>query len=152
MPAATPLPGDGTVTVEDRKKFSLRAGATSAGVPAVAGSIPGDRMSDAEMINEIGYCHGIENYARWFSGREGIRGFLEGYSMLPDWGWRSIPTTANENGPSRWTCRGGRGRTPDRESQVRISPLEGKRFEPSVPQEERFCEQTSSSPPAGKIV
>jgi hypothetical protein len=32
------------------------------------------------------------------------------------------------------------------------SPLEGKRFEPSVPQEERFCEQTSSSPPAGKIV
>jgi len=45
---------DGSVTVEDRKKFSLRAGATSAGVPAVAGSMPGERMSDAEMINEIG--------------------------------------------------------------------------------------------------
>src|SRR3954464_10569618 len=32
--------------------------------------------------------------ARWFKG-EGIRGFLEGYSMLPDWGWRPIRTTAN---------------------------------------------------------
>jgi hypothetical protein len=45
---------DGSVTVEDRKKFSLRAGATAAGVPVVAGSMPGERMSDAEMINEIG--------------------------------------------------------------------------------------------------
>src|ERR1700720_4619005 len=39
--------------------------------------------------------------------------------------------------------------------QVRFaedSPVEGDGFEPSVPQEERFCEQTSSSPPAGKIV
>ena len=45
---------DGSVTVEDRKKFSLRAGGTAAGVPVVAGSIPGERMSDAEMINEIG--------------------------------------------------------------------------------------------------
>jgi type IV secretory pathway VirB10-like protein len=42
------------LTVEDRKKFSLRAGATAAGVPAVAGSIPGDRMSESEMFNEIG--------------------------------------------------------------------------------------------------
>jgi RNA polymerase sigma-70 factor (ECF subfamily) len=33
--------------------------------------------------------------ARWFAGRDGIRGFLEGYSMLPDWGWRAIQTTAN---------------------------------------------------------
>jgi RNA polymerase sigma-70 factor (ECF subfamily) len=33
--------------------------------------------------------------ARWFHGREGIRGFLEGYSMIPDWRWRAIPTTAN---------------------------------------------------------
>jgi hypothetical protein len=45
---------DGSVTVEDRKKFSLRAGGTAAGVPAVAGSMPGERMSDVEMINEIG--------------------------------------------------------------------------------------------------
>jgi hypothetical protein len=45
---------DGSVTVEDRKKFSLRAGGTAAGVPAVAGAMPGERMSDAEMINEIG--------------------------------------------------------------------------------------------------
>jgi RNA polymerase sigma-70 factor (ECF subfamily) len=33
--------------------------------------------------------------ARWFYGHDGIRGFLEGYSMLPDWGWRALPTTAN---------------------------------------------------------
>jgi RNA polymerase sigma-70 factor (ECF subfamily) len=33
--------------------------------------------------------------ARWFQGHDGIRGFLKLWSMLPDWGWRSIPTTAN---------------------------------------------------------
>jgi RNA polymerase sigma-70 factor (ECF subfamily) len=33
--------------------------------------------------------------ARWFQGHDGIRGFLEQFSMLPDWGWRSIPITAN---------------------------------------------------------
>ena len=33
--------------------------------------------------------------ARWFQGRDGIRGFLERWSMLPDWGWKSIPVTAN---------------------------------------------------------
>ena len=33
--------------------------------------------------------------ARWFQGHDGIRGFLELWSMLPEWGWRSIPTTAN---------------------------------------------------------
>jgi RNA polymerase sigma-70 factor, ECF subfamily len=33
--------------------------------------------------------------ARWFQGHDGIRGFLERWSMIPDWGWRSIPTAAN---------------------------------------------------------
>jgi len=33
--------------------------------------------------------------ARWFSGIENVRGFLERWSMLPDWGWKSIPVTAN---------------------------------------------------------
>jgi RNA polymerase sigma-70 factor (ECF subfamily) len=33
--------------------------------------------------------------ARWFQGHDGIRGFLERWSMLPDWGWKSIPTVAN---------------------------------------------------------
>jgi RNA polymerase sigma-70 factor, ECF subfamily len=33
--------------------------------------------------------------ARWFQGINGIRGFLEKWSMLPDWGWRSIPVRAN---------------------------------------------------------
>ncbi|HEV3031902.1 MAG TPA: serine/threonine-protein kinase [Polyangia bacterium] len=44
---------DGSVTVEDRKKFSLRSGGTAAGLPTV-GVVPGERMSDDEMINEIG--------------------------------------------------------------------------------------------------
>jgi RNA polymerase sigma-70 factor (ECF subfamily) len=33
--------------------------------------------------------------ARWFSGIENVRGFLEKWSMLPDWGWKGIPVTAN---------------------------------------------------------
>jgi uncharacterized membrane protein YgcG len=44
---------DGTVTVDDRKKFSLRSGATATALPTV-GVVPGERMSDNEMINEIG--------------------------------------------------------------------------------------------------
>jgi hypothetical protein len=64
-PAADELPGedvkpledryvdDGSVTVEDRKKFSLRSGGTAAGIPTV-GVVPGERMSEDEMINEIG--------------------------------------------------------------------------------------------------
>jgi RNA polymerase sigma-70 factor (ECF subfamily) len=33
--------------------------------------------------------------ARWFYGHDGIRGFLEKWSMIPDWRWKSIPVTAN---------------------------------------------------------
>jgi RNA polymerase sigma-70 factor (ECF subfamily) len=33
--------------------------------------------------------------ARWFHGHDGIRGFLEKWSMLPEWGWKGIPTVAN---------------------------------------------------------
>jgi RNA polymerase sigma-70 factor (ECF subfamily) len=33
--------------------------------------------------------------ARWFHGHDGIRGFLELWSMIPDWRWKSIQTTAN---------------------------------------------------------
>jgi hypothetical protein len=45
---------DGSVTVEDRKKFSLRSGGTSAALPTVGGVVPGERMSEAEMLSEIG--------------------------------------------------------------------------------------------------
>ena len=45
---------DGTVSVDDRKKYSLRSGATSAGLPTVGGVVPGDRMSAEEMMGEIG--------------------------------------------------------------------------------------------------
>ena len=33
--------------------------------------------------------------ARWFRGLGGVRGFLERWSMLPEWGWKSIPVRAN---------------------------------------------------------
>jgi eukaryotic-like serine/threonine-protein kinase len=45
---------DGSVTVDDRKKFSLRSGATSTALPTVGGAIPGERMSDAEVMAEVG--------------------------------------------------------------------------------------------------
>src|SRR5262245_13089705 len=45
---------DGSLTAEDRKKFSLRSGATSTALPTVAGAMPGERMSDAEVMGEIG--------------------------------------------------------------------------------------------------
>jgi hypothetical protein len=45
---------DGTVSVDDRKKYSLRSGGTSAGLPTVGGVVPGDRMSAEEMMGEIG--------------------------------------------------------------------------------------------------
>ena len=64
--------------------------------------------------------------ARWFHGHDGIRGFLEKWSMLPDWGWRRIPVTANGQAalafyswdeeqqaracPSRSTCSPSRAR------------------------------------------
>jgi hypothetical protein len=45
---------DGSVTVEDRKKFSLGSNASSSALPTVGGRVPGERMSDAEMLEEIG--------------------------------------------------------------------------------------------------
>jgi hypothetical protein len=44
---------DGTVTSDDRKKFSLRAGNTSAAMPAVRGRVPGERMSDEDVLREV---------------------------------------------------------------------------------------------------
>ena len=45
---------DGSVSAEDRKKYSLRQGATSAALPTVGGVVPGERMSAEEMVGEIG--------------------------------------------------------------------------------------------------
>ncbi len=45
---------DGSVTTEDRKKFSLRTGRTSTAVPAVGSSIPGEQMDERELVQEIG--------------------------------------------------------------------------------------------------
>jgi hypothetical protein len=45
---------DGSLTADDRKKFSLRSGATSTALPTVGGAVPGERMSDAEVMAEVG--------------------------------------------------------------------------------------------------
>jgi hypothetical protein len=44
---------DGSVTVEDRKKFSLRTGGTVAAIPTIAEHVPGEQMDEKEMVGEI---------------------------------------------------------------------------------------------------
>jgi eukaryotic-like serine/threonine-protein kinase len=44
---------DGSVTVEDRKKFSLRTGGTATALPSVAAEVPGEKMDESEMVGEI---------------------------------------------------------------------------------------------------
>ncbi len=44
---------DGSVTVEDRKKFSLRTGGTSTSVPAVGSEVPGQKIDEREIVGEI---------------------------------------------------------------------------------------------------
>ncbi|HEY0714376.1 MAG TPA: hypothetical protein VGF45_16960 [Polyangia bacterium] len=44
---------DGTLTADDRKKFSLRAGQTAASLPTVKGRVPGETMSEADVIREV---------------------------------------------------------------------------------------------------
>ncbi len=44
---------DGSVTTEDRKKFSLRTGGTATALPAVAAGVPGEKMNEEDMVDEI---------------------------------------------------------------------------------------------------
>jgi hypothetical protein len=44
---------DGTVTTEDRKKFSLRAGGNAAAASSSASKLPGAGMSDQEVMEEM---------------------------------------------------------------------------------------------------
>jgi hypothetical protein len=44
---------DGSVTVEDRKKFSLRTGGTATALPTAGAELPGDKMDEDEMVGEI---------------------------------------------------------------------------------------------------
>ena len=44
---------DGSVTVEDRKKFSLRTGGTATAMPAMGAELPGEKMDENEMVGEI---------------------------------------------------------------------------------------------------
>jgi hypothetical protein len=44
---------DGSVTVEDRKKFSLRTGGTATALPSVGAEVPGEKMDESEMVGEI---------------------------------------------------------------------------------------------------
>jgi serine/threonine-protein kinase len=45
---------DGSVTTEDRKKFSLRTGGTATALPAAATAIPGEKMNERDLVEEIG--------------------------------------------------------------------------------------------------
>jgi hypothetical protein len=53
---------DGSVTTEDRKKFSLRTGGTATAMPTVKpGMVPGDAMTEQDVIREVsapgaGWC------------------------------------------------------------------------------------------------
>ena len=44
---------DGSVTVEDRKKFSLRTGGTSTAIPTSDPEVPGEKMDEREIVGEI---------------------------------------------------------------------------------------------------
>ena len=44
---------DGSVTVEDRKKFSLRTGGTTAAAPSAGPTVPGEKMDEREIVGEI---------------------------------------------------------------------------------------------------
>jgi eukaryotic-like serine/threonine-protein kinase len=44
---------DGSVTVEDRKKFSLRTGGTATAMPVAGPAVPGEKMDESEMVEEI---------------------------------------------------------------------------------------------------
>jgi eukaryotic-like serine/threonine-protein kinase len=49
---------DGSVTIEDRKKFSLRTGGTATSIPTTgdkgpAEKVPGEKMDEKEMVGEI---------------------------------------------------------------------------------------------------
>jgi len=44
---------DGSVTVEDRKKFSLRTGGTATGLPVPNVALPGEKMNEREIVGEI---------------------------------------------------------------------------------------------------
>jgi serine/threonine-protein kinase len=45
---------DGSVTTEDRRKFSLRTGGTATAMPAAPAAIPGEKMDERELVQEIG--------------------------------------------------------------------------------------------------
>ena len=44
---------DGSVTTEDRKKFSLRTGGTSTAMPTAGSDVPGEKMDEREIVGEI---------------------------------------------------------------------------------------------------
>jgi len=44
---------DGSVTVEDRKKFSLRTGGTTVAAPSAGPTVPGEKMDEHEIVGEI---------------------------------------------------------------------------------------------------
>ena len=54
---------------------------------------------DLEMLEEMGFCHGIENYSRWLDGRAAGRAALHAARLLP----RGLPRRSSTRATSR--CR-----------------------------------------------
>jgi hypothetical protein len=44
---------DGSVTTDDRKKFSLPTGGTATAIPTVGKSLPGEKMSEEDIVGEL---------------------------------------------------------------------------------------------------
>ena len=44
---------DGSVTTDDRKRFSLRTGGTATSIPTVGRALPGDKMSEEDIVGEL---------------------------------------------------------------------------------------------------
>jgi len=56
---------DGSVTTEDRKKFSLRTGGTATALPAAGAAIPGEKMDERELVQEIGRGPTNPRFCSW---------------------------------------------------------------------------------------
>jgi len=52
--------------------------------PLEAQRIEQRTMYDIEMLNEMGFCHGVENYSRWLDGREAGETPSTLYNYFPD--------------------------------------------------------------------
>ena len=69
-------------------------------------------LYDLEMLEEMGFCHGVENYSRWLDGRSAGPGPLHALRLLPE-------------GPAGVPRREPRHRAPDRRDVPRRPRAQG---------------------------